>query len=170
MLLSSKCFLCGLETGWVYWKERGAFCIIAYWLWSAACSLWFPLGLPLPDENIAQCAIARRFEEQNGSKRRRPLSLARPQHVTFAPSAEFQYSTQYNAVRTSRSVDLHACLTNQRASPLPLNGQNEFPLLLFVCLQNTLAYIIGFGLGKHCRRNVRAAHVKMGCKRKRGIA
>lgn len=74
MLLSSKCFLCGLETGWVYWKERAAFCIIAYWLWSAACSLWFPLGLPLPDENIAQCAIARRFEEQNGET---PPSLVR---------------------------------------------------------------------------------------------
>jgi hypothetical protein len=163
--LSSKCFLCGLETGWVvgwvYWKER-TFCIIAYWLWSVACSLWFPLGLPLPCSQREYCTMCN-CTPLWGAKWRD--AAAHPLLLLLVGSTWLLLPRQNFNIRRNimqcaypaRAVDLHACLTNQRAPPLPLNEQNEFPLLLFVCLQNTLAYIIGFGLGKHWRRNVCAA-------------
>lgn len=93
------------QAGWVGWcigrSMHSALLPIDSGLWRAAFDFRLDYLCPAADENIAQCAIARRFEEQNIET---PPSLARRQHVTFAPSAEFQYSTQYNAVRTPRSL------------------------------------------------------------------
>jgi hypothetical protein len=108
---------CHQSVSFADWKQAGCewvgvlegACILHYCLLTLVCgvqpliSAWITFAL-LPARILHNVQLHAALRSKMERRRPPSLALARRQHVTFAPSAEFQYSTQYNAVRTPRAL------------------------------------------------------------------